>query len=267
MIGSKVCFISTLTLGLIGSSAFASFISTGVYDENTVQPNTVDASATTLTVGSFSTLITNNYSLGKAGVVDFGTGSLNASGGIDAKYAPTAGSGTETKSLAIGLTSGTTLSTNYVVAGSTLAPISNADTSNILKAPTPGNITFSIGSITGGLTNERVTSFGFTLLTQTVLTSVTYTATATFDDGTTASANKTLGRVTTNSPTLDNFWGFTAPTGHYITSLAFTTNAGAGRDVTHIDDVGFVTSVIPEPAAMALLGLAGVVGLRRRRIA
>jgi len=259
MIGSKTYLMVSLALGLTGPAAFASFISTGVYDENVVQPNTVDANATTLTVSQITTLIASAYPLGKGGVVDFAAGALSTNA-IDAKYAPSAGAGTETKTLSIGLSSGVSLTTGP------FAPISNATGSNVLKAPNGGNITFTPGSIAGGATDERVTSFGFTLLTQNVLSSVTYTATVTFDDNTTAVASKVLSRDTVN-PTLDNFWGFTAPTGRYITSVAFTTTAALSRDVTHIDDVGFVTSVVPEPASLALLGLVGFAGLRRRRMA
>lgn len=261
MSGMDMRLLGVLAAGAIaGSAAHGAFITTSVYDENTTQANAVDASATTLTVGAFTTQVSTAYAAGRGGVVDFGTGTLT-SGNIDAGFAPSAGPGTETKTLPITLTT----TTGATLAAGTLAPISNGNTSNILKAPGGGDVTFTFGTVTGAPT-EKVTTFAFTLLTQTVLSGVQYTATVNYDDLTSTQTQKTIGRDTAN-PTLDNFWGFTAPTGRYITSVVFDTNAASNRDVTHIDDLAFITSVVPEPAALSLLATAGLFVSRRRRIA
>jgi hypothetical protein len=150
--------------------------------------------------------------------------------------------GSGTKTLSIGVTAGSALDI------SPLAPPSGSTgVTNCLTAPDSGtalgDITFTMGSITGGQASEHVTSFAFTYLTETVLNGLTVTVTATFSDQSTSTVTRTVNRNTT-SPIYDTFFGFVAPSGTYIVSVALTSNTTRG-DTTHIDDVGFVTSVVP----------------------
>jgi hypothetical protein len=100
-----------------------------------------------------------------------------------------------------------------------------------------------MGAITGGLTNERVTSFAFTYLTETAVNGITVTVTATFSDNSTSVVTRSVNRNTT-SPVYDTFYGFVAPSGKWITSVSVVSNTTRGG-TTNIDDVGFITSVVP----------------------
>jgi hypothetical protein len=99
-----------------------------------------------------------------------------------------------------------------------------------------------MGAITGGVAGEKVTQFSFTYLTQTVLNGLTVTVVATFSDGTTSTVTDTPVNRNTSSPTVDTFFGFVAPAGQYITSVALTSNT-TRANTTNIDDVAFITSV------------------------
>jgi len=187
---------------------------------------------------TFAANVSTAFANGAGGVVNFdGSGdALTSAPAMAATYDGGA------KSLSIGLTAGSALDI------SPLAPPSGtAGVTNCLTAPdsgtSMGDITFTIGSIAGGQTGEKVTSFAFTYLTETVLNSLTVTVTATFSDQTTSTVTRTVNRNTTN-PVFDTFYGFVAPAGKSIVSVSLTSNTTRG-DTTHIDDVGFITSIVP----------------------
>lgn len=79
---------------------------------------------------------------------------------------------------------------------------------------------------------------------------------ATYSNATTSA---TLSRSIANGNTEDTFFGFTAPTGLFIQSVAFT-----GTTIKIFDDFAFETAVIPEPSA-ALLGAVGMLALLTNR--
>ena len=146
------------------------------------------------------------------------------------------------RNLAIGLTTGAYLD------ASPLAPTSGSTGAiNCLSAPDDGinrgDITFTMGSISGGGANDKVVAFAFTFLTQTVLNGISVTVTATFSDNTTTAVTRTIDRHT-SSPVKDIFFAFQAPSGKWITSVSLVSNTTRG-ETTHIDDLGFVTASIP----------------------
>ena len=216
-----------------------SFHTTNVVDPNghTLIQATSTGTANQTDQSTFATNVSSAYSNNLGGVVNFdvtGDG-LDTVPAINANY----GGG---KTLAIALTG------SSVVDISPLAPPSGtAGVTNCLSAPDTGanlgDITFTMGSITGGQTNEKVTTFAFTFLTQTVLNGISVTVTATFSDGTNSIVTRTVNRDTVN-PTQDTFFGFVAPNGKSITSVSLVSNTTRAQ-TTQIDDVGFITSIVP----------------------
>ena len=242
------------------ASGGPSLATVGVYDESTtdqdgvtagVQNNAVDISATSdgaanqLGLGTFKTNVAAAFSSGNGGVINFDNGgSLDANGpAVVATY----GSG---KTLRIGLTFGVAMQ------ASPMAPISGMfGATNCLSAPDSGtdlgDLTFSIGNISGGAVGEVVTQVAFTLLTQTTLNGLVTTVTATFSGGTTSVVTRTVGRSTT-TPIYDAFYGFVAPAGESITSVSLVSNTSRGN-TTHVDDLAFVTAVLAaSPMAQTL---------------
>ncbi len=213
---------------------------TNVLDPNghTLVQATSTANAGQTDQATFATAVSSAFSNNAGGVVSFDASgdALTSAPAIVATYAAGA------KSLSIGLTSGSALDV------SPLAPPSGtAGVTNCLTAPDSGtslgDITFTMGSITGGQVGEKVTSFAFTYLTETVLNGLTVTVTANFSDQTTSTVTRSVNRNTT-SPVYDTFYGFVAPSGTSIVSVSVTSNTTRG-DTSHIDDVGFITSVVP----------------------
>ncbi|MGB8354693.1 MAG: hypothetical protein WCD79_12440 [Chthoniobacteraceae bacterium] len=215
-----------------------SFHTTNVVDPNgyTQTQATSTGTANQTDQPTFSTNVATAYSNNMGGVVDFdvaGDG-LTTAPAIVANYGGS-------KTLAIAVTGSSAMAT------SPLNPSSGTSgTTNCLSAPNSGtnlgDITFTMGAITNGVTNEKVTTFAFTLLTQTVLNGLTVTVTATFSDNSTSVVKRTVNRGLTNPPTQDLFYGFVAPAGQSIVSIALTSSTNRA-DTTYIDDVGFITSV------------------------
>jgi len=122
-------------------------------------------------------------------------------------------------------------------------------------------IDLTIGAVTNGATNEAVTQFGVTFLGRLSRT-VDVSVVATFSGGGTATATET-----TIGAGNDTFYGFIAPTGESITAVSISAsnwNTGNAESFS-IDDIGIVTAVVPEPASLALVGLGGLMLLRRQR--
>lgn len=228
-------------VGFITSVVGAKFHTTNVINPNN---HTLIQATSTANVGQtnqaiFATNVATAYANNLGGVVNFDVANDDLTSGpaMIAMY----GSG---KTLNIGLTAGSAL------AISPLAPPSGATGAiNCLSAPNGtsdpnlGAITFTMGAITGGLTNEKVTSFAFTYLTETALNGITVTVTATFSDNSTSVVTRTVNRNTT-SPVNDTFYGFVAPSGKSIVSVSLVSNTNRGA-TTNIDDVSFTTSVVP----------------------
>ncbi len=270
------------TLALLGLAAASSQAATvnvtasGVYDEaltdqdNTmvgIQNNAVDNSAPSgVTVATFTTLITTGFSAGTAGVIDFNglTGVFAVNDDIRASFAggtkfvsftnvndPTTGATGE-------LFGNNQSSSRSAISGGVNSHLS----ANTTGGPTRNDFEFTIGGVTGpgALVNEFVTSVGGTVLSRSGGNG-TVAFTATLDDMSTIILNDTISDSNGGD---DTFFGVTAPAGRYITGVKFDlSNDGF---FTAIDDLGFTTSVIPEPSsALLLLGGLGSLTLLRRR--
>ena len=187
---------------------------------------------------TFASAMTTAYSSGYGGVMQFDISgeTLTTAPAMVATYASGA------KTLSIGLTANSALAISPLQPSSGTTGVTNSlSAPNSTTDPNLGDITFTMGAITGGVAGEKVTQFSFTYLTETVLNSLTVTAVATFSDGTTSTVTRTVNRDTT-SPIYDTFYGFVAPAGQSITSVALTSNTTRGA-TTNIDDVAFITSV------------------------
>jgi len=217
-----------------------SFHTTNVIDPNghTLVQATSTSNADQTDQATFGPNVATAYTNGFGGVVNFDVSgdTLTSAPAIVANYA------SNTKTLTIGIT------TNSALAISPLAPPSGTTgVINCLSAPNGtsdpnlADITFNMGAITGGVAGEKVTSFAFTYLTETVLDGLTVTVVATFSDNSTSTVTRTVNRDT-SSPIYDTFYGFVAPAGKSITSISLTSNA-TRANTTNIDDVSFITSV------------------------
>jgi hypothetical protein len=122
------------------------------------------------------------------------------------------------------------------------------------------------GSYTLTFSGEPIGQFGFVALSRDGY-SQTVVATAAFSGGGSAQLTDEVAEGAGIDNTL---FVFSAPSGEAITSISLSNgtigdpdiNEGEG-DVLAVDDLGFI--VVPEPATMSLLGLGGLVALRRRR--
>jgi hypothetical protein len=252
------------------------------YDENTVQANTVDASAAfasgtgaatavnVITVGSFKSSVESAAPLGFGGVLNFdsqiSTDDQVATTGIANSFPLVYGGGL--KSLAL------SYSTSDSVLAFRQGNLSNRTPISAGNGSTPGfamtvrneltagssSLIFNFGTITGGMPLEGVTSAGFTFLSRASRDFGSVAATATFSDGSTVTASATIPTSQGNG---DTFYGFLAPSGASISSVSLDT----GTNIEYsIDDLGFVTTIIPEPTSLALIGLGALVMLRRSRV-
>lgn len=141
----------------------------------------------------------------------------------------------------------------------------------VLSDPNSLNYWIEFTSLESPAPMERVVQAGVTVLGRSTGISNTpvnlglVTVTAYFSDGTSTVASRQIneGRAVGNT-----FYGFSAPSGLWITSLAVNVPAPNGAG-TSLDDLGFITAVVPEPGVIPLLliGAAGLWMARRRRAA
>jgi len=228
------------------------------YDENIVQANQVDVSATVLTAAQMTTDVAAAFDALRGGVIDFDNGSFTDTRTIDALFA--AG----TKSLR--LTNAARDWSIGVLGVGPQGPISSGNVSfNGAPAPFPvpflndfvfGDVT---DAVSGAVLPERVTSFGFTIIDSffnnsgNTLHFDTY-----FSNGGTATLNYT---IPLGGNTQDTFFGWTAPAESYITHISFT-----ATNNTASDDWAFITSAVPEPATATIASVAGLAVVLLRRI-
>jgi hypothetical protein len=266
---------SALALVAMSGTAFASpvnptVIATGFYDPASASlPNNVDFNAPGIPitagtgdgsiapVGAFNTAIAAAFAAGRGGVVDFDSLALDTLYfGMNASYA--GGS----KTLAI--TTNNAFVTDTGVLEADGAPTSGTQYGEDESA-TPYIFTF--GSITGASVGETgVVAAGITILSGdsppgTAFNFGAVTVKATFSDNSTFSATRTIDDL---KGTGDTFYSAVAPAGLTITSLTISSTDSALL-VPEFDDLAFATSVLPEPASLALLGLCLPMLLGRTR--
>ena len=256
----RTASLSTAALGiaLIAPNGSAAFFgpTTGVYDENTDNTNTVDVNVAGATAFAETVLSAFNADLG--GVIDFDTSDVGGSQGTEhsATYGTSATQTFNFTTSTSGGLAGTTGSFFAISGGNGFIQIQNA-TSQLYTFNQDDD-----GAIAGA---PLVSQIGFTLLPRSNADyPLDVLATATYTDGSTADVTSTLGNV---KQTTDTFVSFTAPAGEGIASLNLqsfqtgTTTAVSTR--VGIDDLGFVT--VPEPGSMSLLLVGGTALLARKR--
>jgi len=270
-----------LALGISTSHGATAFGVVATYDATGGAANAVDTNASGAALSSmlindvagFTTAVAAAYAGNTGGVIDMGNGaSASATVAIDADQLNItyATSKTFTITTAVTLFSGATGSTTTDLRHNlgTLTPTSGFSALLPNRSTAVTSWAFNFGNINGGAIGEAITTIGFTLLSRdnvgenvTVSWFIDGSNSAIFSDTEAMAAGKTLD---------DTFFSYTAPTGSKITgfSIDFAGTTSATTDGRlGIDDIGFITSVIPEPSAIALLSAAGVIGsLRRRRI-
>lgn len=269
-----IAFIAVAPLGHAGF-----IVGTGVYDENTVQTNAVDTEATTLTSSAFGSMTQTAYTNGNGGVIDFdsgGTFDIEAPVNGTPYFNITFGSSNE-KSVRVertdggGYTDPTSDDQRTAISGSLwMSARGKGGPTN--PNGVSGDVTdfvFEFGDISGGATNEVISSIGATILSRdndTLSDGVDFTATAYFNDGT--DSGGVTSEISQSNGGDDTFFGITAPEGRWITKFVISPDDGTGLDstvFTGLDDLGFTTTVIPEPASVLLLALGSLALLRRPR--
>ncbi len=273
---------------LLATTAQGAFITTGVYDEQVVQSNTVDFIApaapgdeakaidTVAKLDTYKTTLTNAFAAGTGGVVTFDsftpTDSLGTGGSINANFA----SGAKTLNITTSAPNGLSLATNLtnripISAKGEAGRAATQQGGTNGTALTMGTLTglsgtatveFLIGSIDGGAPLEVINSFGITVLSRAARDLGIVTAVATFTDNTTAVASRNIGAP--GAALGDTFYGFIAPTNLGISKVAISYTIN-GENSTSFDDLAFTSTVIPEPTSLGLLGLGVFMMLRRRR--
>lgn len=265
--------LSCLALGTALPAA-AALIATGIYDEQDVQTNAVDfsmgySSNTTWTTGigqtlgasqirtveEFKLLVEAAFLTGHGGVIDFDNGSLQD----DQSFVVSFGGASKSMTLSNRAGNGGNYSINGISGNRTAISGDN-------WLGTGGNphYDFDIGSFTGFAEYEQVTAIGVTILGRNGTGSNSnWRVIAYYTNGVDSGSSSTFRTINTNTgnTTHDSFSGIVAPDGYWITRMRVHSDQGA---FTGIDDIGFITSIIPEPSS-ALLGMLGLAALMRRR--
>jgi hypothetical protein len=250
--GALLVFISvTAPLHALGPTVTA----VRTMDENVLQANQIDVSATALAFGQMTLDAAAAYDAGLGGVIDFDNGSFAGPRTIDATFAGGARLLRITNSVRdwsignLGFAGGGAISNNRVI---------------FLGGPTTTNHRWVMDGVYDALTEalrpERVTKFGFTIIDSGFNgVSNTVSATAFFSDG---ASEAIVHTIPLGGNTFDTFFGFEAPAGRFITELTLTgTNNTAG------EDFAFVTMPVPEPTTGALAPLLfATLASRQRRL-
>lgn len=247
---SRTALTPALIVALLPATAFAGSINattTGVFDEQTHQLNAIDQQAigNTITLIDFSNAIAAAYASDSGGVITFdditedqwiiNADTLNVSYGISASNNLTVSHGDigdwrvrnrSDNGNGIPVSNSTGLNNESPLANSGL----------LLTKDTDDKFVFNFSA---GLSHVGVVALSRDGTARSV------TATAKFDDSSTASSSANLG---TTQGTADSFFGFEAPTGRTITSLEID-----GSSYFHIDDLAFAVSTytpVPDPATV-----------------
>ncbi len=250
----------------------AIFTTVGTYDENVVVANTVDSSLTSYTVAQFTSDVSTAYAANSGGVIGFNGYSTNQLfTTIEAPFG-TDSSKTLNISFGGGLTHHTALSLGSASPISGQSIPGHTGSTALGQGPNADSvdanvdIDFLFDSITGGEAFEAITKVGLTYVGRSngggLDNSDNVTITAFF-------SNATSSSVTTNANNAggERFVGFEAPANTSITRLLIDIPADINRRV-YVDDLGFVTSVVPEPSTYAAIAaglLVLVTYIRNRR--
>jgi VCBS repeat-containing protein len=216
------CLESRLVLSIVPT--------VGVYDENLVDPNTVDFTATgsSLTAADFGSRVATAYGQDAGGVIDGSAVGTGYSYGID-----------HTKDLTITPTGGT---------GYTIGPDHHISGTSGFATTSPFNtLSLDFAAIDFGVPHEHVVSFGLTALSVTGDDYGNVTVTARLAGGGTMSATRHINEV---SQAGDTFYGFTAPAGDTFSGFTLSYDgsaSGLADPRLWFDDLGFITAPVNHP--------------------
>ena len=291
----RVCSVLALGLMVPGVNSYAAFTTTGVYDEQTTQPNAVDHTAAAnagdeaYVIGlglqdasadaeyqAFKAAVAAAYNQDLGGVVTFDAGAgpdssqyftdLGGSSRLD--FAATYGvSNSKTATFISGIRTDTGSREFGFSTSDARTPISGAagESSYIIATGSGGSGgDLNIADIYTSDPNVLVSQVGFTVLSRDYLTDLNFVVTATFSGGGTAQA---ISEQFSASNTMvvgedDTFVGFIAPSGESITAININFSP---NQVLGVDDLAFVTTAVPEPSSLALTSLGVISPLVRRR--
>ena len=200
----------------------ASVPTVGVYDENVIEPNTIDfvATGSSLSNTDFAGRVATAFAQDSGGVID---GSA-----LSSVY--TYGT-SQARSLAV--TTNLGIESGYQISG-TSGFISGAHLASL-----------GISSISGTNADEHVVTLGVTALSVTGNDYGAVTATARLARGGTMSATRQINEATKAG---DTFYGFTAPANDYFIGLDVV-YGGTAPDLAatrlRLDDIGFITANVP----------------------
>jgi hypothetical protein len=238
--------LASATFGLIGI-----LIAAPASAENVIQPNTVDFEAPGLTIAlaDFANDIAAVYPVDFGAVIEGEvlTGSREYLFGAN-----------QTKRIHFGLVAGQHWGAQY----SPNNPITiSGESTYAFSTYTYGPPIYSM-QILDGLPNEKVVEFGLSVMSVNGHDYGDVTVTTWLASGGTVSATR---HIFESQGLGDTFFGFAAPDGDYFTQFGLTvTGDAASYDVVWVDDIGFVTENIPEPATGTMF-LLGALFLGRRR--
>ena len=250
---AAVCLVASSQAAVLNVST------SGIYDENIVQPNTVDteASGNSQTLLSFQTDLIAAFAADLGGVVTFNeTGGVIASG--DTLAAAYGVSGSKTLNFVninpVGKQIGQSFTNRTAISGGADSHLSTAGNAGPLGR---NDFEFSVSSSSAF---EVVDTIGVTLLSRGASTAGLAVLTATLDDGSTVSTN--VESIAGSNGGDDTFFVVGAPTGRFIES--FKLDLTGDSFFSAIDDLAFTTTVVPEPVSAGLLGIGGLLLLARR---
>ena len=270
-----MCVIAVLSL-LMGSGAQAAFVATGVYDEQVVQTNSVNfnmgySGNTTWTTGigqtlgdsqiltleQFKPMVEAAFLAGNGGVISFdgvNNEDYNNMQSFDVSFA--GGAKTMTLSNQIG--------GSYSIGG---PQGGRTAISGEQFLGTGGNPHFDLefADFMGFAADEKVTAVGVTILGRDGQgIGRNFRVIAYYTNGMDSGSSSTFRsfNMKNGNGSQDSFSGIIAPDGYWITSIRVHSDHGI---YTSIDDLAFVTSIIPEPTTLALLGFGGLAVLKSRK--
>jgi hypothetical protein len=229
--------------GLVSAcgASFGSPVAVGVYDENVTQPNNVDFTAigSGVSFAAFQAAIPGAFADGRGGVVNCdtftGDRGYTYAGGVKEFFLFEA------------------LGSTYGVGAPGIESTPVSDGGAFAGSPPDFHGVAWNVSLTGAVPGEAIYQIGLTVLSKSrsgvPVDFGTVTATALLSGGGTVSA----GRIINEGIGLgDTFFGLVAPAGQSITQVQVRNNSTSPfQSFMWVDDIGFITRPIPEPASLA----------------
>lgn len=217
-------------------------------------PNGVDftAAGSAFAAGDFAAQVIGAFAGHEGGVVNFDGGAVEAGA-----FIATFGAG-GAKSVVVANAGGAVWFLDDAPAGRT--PISG---SGVLSGNSVAGFEFAFGSVSGGAPGEAVIALGLTVLSRSGISQPFHfgvvRAVAQWSGGGSAEAQRLISEANAAG---DTFFGFMAPPGQSIAGLSLVLPSG---NFTSVDDLAFITAVVPESGSLGLLALGGLGLLGRRR--